>query len=266
MFGLSKIKQHSFNQFKEKIMADNAADTQAGPGSGRGKNWWGLGVLFVLGLLLIIYMNKETIKGWFPNQPQQTQPALAPAPASALGAKAQTEPEKAQKAECVCGTEKTAKVISIDKQKVATKKAVAKKQTEDKSVAGDTIRILADSNATLVATNAKLVERLGNSSASASASATASAPAAGTSTSSSGQSPVGAGGEICRLRADGTARPKNDPGAGAYPRGEILAINVSDPKTPNVKVIPRANEKEDCDGWRARIAGDIVWKAERPTK
>jgi hypothetical protein len=76
------------------------------------------------------------------------------------------------------------------------------------------------------------------------------------------------GPEICRLKSDGTARFKTDPGAGMIPRDTVIAIssNADPMKYPVAKYFSRNGEGEDCKAWRMRAANHFVWKPENVSK
>jgi hypothetical protein len=68
------------------------------------------------------------------------------------------------------------------------------------------------------------------------------------------------GGEICRLRSDGTARLLSAPSV-VLARGYVIATNLPDPESPNAQLLRKA-ANEDCVTWRKWVGDKLVDKTD----
>ena len=64
------------------------------------------------------------------------------------------------------------------------------------------------------------------------------------------------GGEICRLRSNGTARLLSSPTV-VLAHGHVIATNLPDPASPNAQLLSKAG-KEDCVTWRKWVGDKLV--------
>lgn len=69
---------------------------------------------------------------------------------------------------------------------------------------------------------------------------------------------VSPGGEVCRLRSDGTLRLKSDP-ATAIARGAVIAYSAKTSDTGETLVVPRLSD-EDCAAWTSRVVRLVTWQ------